>query len=70
MDARHPTDRLTPEEMEQVRCLVTERGMPDASALLGLNKLTIHKATAGFPVARLTVLVIRLRLATLTEAAT
>jgi hypothetical protein len=70
MDARHPTQRLTQEEMEQVRCLVTERGMAEASGILGLNRATIHKATAGFPVARLTVIVIRLRLATLTDAAT
>ena len=70
MDARHPTDRLTSDEMTQVRRIVDRHGMPTASAMLGLNRATIHKATAGFPVARLTVIVIRLRLATLTDTAT
>lgn len=60
MNSTHPTECLTREETDRIRALVASRGEREAVIVLGkLNRATFYKAAAGFPVARLTVQVIR-----------
>lgn len=60
MNPRCPTAVLTPTESEKLRELVRTRGEEAAIRAVGLRTpLTFYKAAAGFPVARLSVEVIR-----------
>lgn len=60
MNPRCPTEVLTAKESERLGEIVRARGEPEALRLVGLRSAeTLYKAAAGFPVSRLTVLVIR-----------
>lgn len=63
---RSPVEPLNPDEVEHIRRVVTAHGLAKAVELLGLRtRDPVHKALAGLPVARLTAMVIRAKLAAL-----
>jgi hypothetical protein len=64
MNPKSPTDTLSSDETARLRTLVQIRGEKEAMAAVGLRTpLTFLRAMHGLPVARLTVEVIRGRLA-------
>lgn len=63
---RSPVESLNQDEADHVRRVVAEHGMAKAIDLLGLRtRDPVLKALAGLPVARLTAMVIRAKLAAL-----
>ena len=64
MDRRHPTDKLSAEEIAEVKAIVDAKGKLAATHALGLRDvLAMAKAAAGFEVHRLTAATIRAALA-------
>ncbi len=63
MSTRHPTDRLTTHECNEVRAIIDAKGKRAAATELGLRDLlALMTAVAGYDVHRLTVATIRARL--------
>lgn len=64
MHTRNPVERLKPEEAAMLRSLIDEHGDKSAARMAGpIAVETLRKAAVGSAVARLTVIVIRARLA-------